>query len=209
MLKLERLVVGRLFGANCFILSNTDTGEAILVDPGAEGEYIVSRLEKDGLVPAAIWLTHGHYDHIGAVAAVREAFDVPVAAAAAERELLADPVWNLSAGYGPDITLEADIQVRDGDILRAAGLEAKVISVPGHTPGGICFYLEAQGILFSGDSLFAGSVGRTDFPGGSHEQLIRGLKEKVLTLPDKTRVFPGHGPETTIKEEKQDNPYLR
>ena len=156
----------------------------------------------------AILLTHGHFDHIGAANEVREHYGIKIYASCDEEKLLASPARNLSNAYGMSLKVTADVLHNDGDILELAGLKIKAIHTPGHTAGGTCYYFPYQNVVFSGDTLFCTSVGRTDFPKGSAAQIIRSIKEKLLPLPDETTVYTGHNDITTIGAERMYNPYL-
>lgn len=195
-------------GANCYLYACMESKKAALIDPGAGGKQIQQWVLEKGLKVDYILLTHGHVDHIGAVDELRDLLgDVSVGIHAGDAEMLTDAKKNLSSYLGSPVVLQkADFLFQDGQELAIGKQLLKVISTPGHSPGGVCF-LSPEG-LFSGDTLFAGSIGRTDFPGGSFDQLLQGVKEKLLLLPDDTRVFPGHGEDTTIGEEKRDNPFL-
>ena len=168
----------------------------------------VLKLEQEKIHLEAILLTHGHGDHIGAVDALRDAMGAKLWIHAADAPMLSEAKKNLSVFMGFSIeTRPADHFLTDGQMLSVAGISLQVFHTPGHTPGGVCFYLE--NILFSGDSLFAESVGRCDFPGASSAQLIAALQEKIMCLPDETKVYPGHGPATSIGWERLYNPYLQ
>lgn len=203
---LDGFAVGPI-AANCYIIGCDETREAAVVDPGAEGWRILRRLEQLDLKCKYIILTHGHIDHIGAVGEVHEGTGAEVLIHAADAEMLTSPGKNLSFFMGTNFTFKAaDRLLKDGDIITVGKQEIEVIHTPGHTPGGIC--LKVGDNIFSGDTLFAGSVGRSDFPGGSHTQLITSIKTRLLCYPPETRVFPGHGPATTIGEEMRFNPFL-
>lgn len=184
------------YKVNCYIVSAESGAEAAVIDPGDEAEAILEVIRARGLRVTAILLTHAHWDHVGAVADVAEATGAPVYLHQAELGALEE--W--SPRPVPGVRL-----VADGDRIEAGGLTFEAWHTPGHTPGGVCYRL--GGRLFSGDTLFAGSVGRTDFPGGSAEDLARSLR-RLLTLPDETAVHPGHGPATTIGRERLTNPFL-
>lgn len=204
---IEGRAMGAL-GANCYLYACMESKRAAIIDPGAEGKRIYRWVLEKGLKVDYILLTHGHVDHIGAVDELRELLgDVSVGIHEGDAEMLTNGRQNLSSYMGSELVLKkADFHLQDGQELTIGKQILKVIATPGHSPGGVCF-LSSEG-LFSGDTLFAGSIGRTDFPGGSLEQLLDGAKKKLLVLPENTRVFPGHGEATTIGEEKQSNPYL-
>lgn len=216
-IKIGRMVMS-VCQTNCYFLYREGEKEAIVVDPADRGADIYSALVKNGFRVAGILLTHGHFDHIWGLDALRDAANaaaecdglepVKVYAHEAERELLRSAEKNVSAQAGRPYTTYADCYVKDADEISLAGMQCKVIATPGHTAGGCCYYFEEAGILVSGDTLFAESVGRTDFPTGSMSTLVRSIREKLFVLPDDTRVFPGHGERTTIGHEKEYNPFL-
>ncbi len=190
--------------ANCYILAKAPSAEAIIIDPGADYPKIKSALDEDNLKAQVIINTHGHIDHIGA----NHEFGVPVWIHRLDADLLMSPVKNgslifLQAAYKSP---PASRLLEDGEEIAVAGITLKVIHTPGHTPGGIC--LKVDDILFTGDTLFAGSVGRTDLPGGSQQKLVNSIKEKLLVFDDNTVIYPGHGPSSTIGDEKRTNPFL-
>lgn len=203
---IERIPVGNL-EANCYIVGCEETKKAAVIDPGDEGERILERLHKLGLEAVAILLTHGHVDHIGAVEQLKKATGTPVMIHTQDGEMLTNPSRNLSAWMGAQIKFDpADRLLEEGDRLNIGNLTLEVIHTPGHTPGGLCFKVGQE--LFTGDTLFAQSVGRSDFPGGNHSTLIEGIKSKLLILDESLKVYPGHGATTTIGQEKRHNPYL-
>jgi glyoxylase-like metal-dependent hydrolase (beta-lactamase superfamily II) len=202
------LAVGAM-DSNCYIIGCAETKEGIVVDPGAEAKRILKNVDSLGLKIKAIVLTHGHVDHIGALAEVQEATGAEVWIHAEDASQLTDASKNLSIYVGSKISVkQADRLLQDGDILKVGNQEVEVIHTPGHTRGGISLKCEPD-ILITGDTLFAGSVGRSDFPGGSHTQLIASIKNKLLKFPPETKVYPGHGPASTLEEEKRYNPFLR
>ena len=200
-MQIERFIVG-MVGTNCYVVSNEETSECFLVDPGAYSD------KEHELKPQAILLTHGHFDHIMGLDGVLREFPIPVYAQEEEEILLKDASYNASVSYGPAYTFSGASYIKDGQILELAGMTIRAIHTPGHTIGGCCYYIESEHVLFSGDTLFHDSVGRTDFPTGSQSQLVRSIREKLLGLPEETVVCPGHMSETTIGHEKKYNPFL-
>jgi len=209
MLKIYPMPLGGA-QANCYIVSVKD--QALIIDPGDEAQKIITYLETKGLVPIAILLTHGHFDHIGALEEVQGKYKIPVYIHQEEKEYLTNPDYNLSwkAGRVPIeikdlapfnfITTDGSIELLEQEI--------DVRHVPGHSLGSIAFYFKADDVVFAGDALFKGSIGRTDLIGGNHEQLINSVETKLFTLPDSTIVYSGHGPATTINDEKRTNPFF-
>lgn len=187
---------------NCYICMNKDTKEGFIVDPGDDELKIsvnVSRLE---MIPKAILLTHGHFDHIGAVNQLKERYNIPVIVGAKEEKVLTDSRMNLSSMFGEPVKVNGDKFLEDGENFQVAGFDIQYVLTPGHTPGSGCFYIEEEQILFSGDTLFQASRGRTDFPGGSESDIIKSIKNKLLVLPGETEVYPGHMNITNIDSEK-------
>ena len=194
---------------NVYFVINDETKETVLFDPAYAGERIIKYLNDNGLTLKAIFLTHGHFDHITAVSSVVEALKVPVYAAGTEERLLSDGQLNESLdSYGYSVTVKPDHYLNDGDETDVAGMKIKMIETPGHTEGSCCYYLEEQKALISGDTLFAGSVGRTDLPTGSMRQLLDSIESKLMALPDDVDVYPGHGEFTTIGYERKWNPFF-
>lgn len=187
---------------NCYICMNKDTKEGFIVDPGDDELKIsvnVSRLE---MIPKAILLTHGHFDHIGAVNQLKERYNIPVIVGAKEEKVLTDSRMNLSSMFGEPVKVNGDKFLEDCEDFQVAGFDIQYILTPGHTPGSGCFYIEEEQVLFSGDTLFQASRGRTDFPGGSESDIIKSIKNKLLVLPGETEVYPGHMNITNIDSEK-------
>ena len=195
------------FAANCYLIACSETKEGIVIDPGAEAKQILKMVEDAAVTVKYIVNTHGHFDHVGANAEVRQATGAPILINEADREMSSKPPASLSVFVGKLQFVEPDRFIREGDKLTVGNQQVDVIATPGHTKGSVS--LLADGKLFTGDTLFSGSVGRTDLPGGSHGELIYSIKEKLLIFPGETIVYPGHGPETTIADEKKYNPFLR
>ncbi|MHC4617005.1 MAG: MBL fold metallo-hydrolase [Planctomycetota bacterium] len=209
-MKTDRLILGA-FETNCYIVRKSDTaGDCLVIDSGLEAGELIDFLQKHMLNPVGVVLTHGHIDHTGGLVALRRKFpEMKVSIHKLDAEMLTGGEDNLSALAGCFFTTEpADLLLEEGTAVELAGIEMQVLHTPGHTPGGASLYAQDEGIIFVGDTLFAGSVGRTDFPGGSMTQLVAGIREKLLTLPDRTIVYPGHGPATTVAQEKKHNPFL-
>ena len=206
-IRVEQNVVGPV-QTNCYFAINEDTKETLIVDPGASAKKLAEILEKEELKPVAILLTHGHFDHAGGAAELSEHFQIPVYAEEHEKETLENPGLNLSGWEGRECLYHADNFLKDEQEIDLAGFHIRVLHTPGHTVGGCCYYLPYQNVLFSGDTLFAQSIGRTDFSKGSASQLIRGIKEKLMILPEETNVYAGHDEITTIGTERMYNPYL-
>lgn len=204
---IKSFVVGPI-GVNCYVVSDADSGQGIIIDPGGNAEEILAYVRAEKIAVQAIINTHGHGDHIGANDAVRKATGAPLLLHAADQYMLTDARANLSAFMGYQaLSGPPDRLLAEGDEIAFEGGSFRVVHTPGHSPGGIC--LIGEGVVFSGDTLFAESIGRCDFPGGSEIELVRSVREKLLPLPDETRVYPGHGPETTIGWERRYNPYLQ
>jgi len=206
-MKIEQYCVGQV-GTNCYFAVNEDTKELLVIDPGDSAQMLAGKIRQKGLKPAAVLLTHGHFDHAMAAQELAELFDVKIYAHEAEKNTLEQPGLNVSAMIGRRDSYHADVYVKDKEVLDLAGMEILVLHTPGHTEGGCCYYLEKERVLFSGDTLFCQSVGRTDLPGGSMKKIVRSIKEKLLVLPEEVRVYPGHMDLTTIGMERAQNPFL-
>ena len=200
--------VGQL-EVNCYVLWDKATLDAFVIDPGADHADILDAVKGRGLRVKYVVNTHGHFDHVGADKNITEALGAKLAIHESDAPLLADAhdhgaMWGIKTDKQP----EADIYIKDGDELNSGGLSLKVIHTPGHTVGGVCLYEKNDGLLFTGDTLFAGSIGRTDFPGGSLAEIMSSINDKLLPLGDDVKVYPGHGPASTIGRERRTNPYL-
>lgn len=205
-------VISVPFDENTYVAYFPGQHDCLIVDPGMQPDKIFAAVDEHELTPAAILLTHGHADHIAGNGAMKERWpDCPLIIGEGDADKLTDPVGNLSAGFGIDlISPEADQTVSEGEVLDLAGFKLRVLDTPGHSTGHVVFVAEELDTpqVFGGDVLFAGSVGRTDFPGCSFEVLKKSIDEKLFTLPDDTIVLPGHGPSTTVGREKASNPFV-
>ncbi|MBN1360528.1 MAG: MBL fold metallo-hydrolase [Sedimentisphaerales bacterium] len=209
-MKIDRLILGD-FQTNCYVVrADEATTDCLIVDTGLDRERLPAFLRENILNPTTVVLTHGHADHIAGLTVLRQQYpELKVYIHRLDAGLLADAEANLSTLAGAPLEVApADVLLEDGDTVREAGITLKVLHTPGHTPGGICLYAESEGLVFSGDTLFAEGIGRTDFPGGDTDQLLRSIRSRLLTLPDTTSVYPGHAMRTTIAHEKTHNPFL-
>lgn len=207
-LRVEQYTVGPVM-TNCYFAVNEETKEMFVVDPGDAAEALAAKIKEQGLTPAAVLLTHGHFDHAAAAGDIAEAFGIPVYAHEREKKTLETPEINLCGMIGETgAVYHADIYVKDGDCLDLAGFSVQVIHTPGHTKGGCCYYIEKEQALFAGDTLFFESIGRTDFPEGSALELLQSIQEKLMPLAGQTKVYTGHNDTTTIGWERQYNPFL-
>lgn len=197
-----------MFAENCYIVADRDAGEAVLVDPGEEAALFLARLQAEQLTLRAIWLTHAHLDHVAGIGAVKAQLDVPVWLHPADRPLYdrAPDQARMFTGTAMAPLPEPDHDLVPGEPLHVGNCAFDVRFAPGHSPGSVVFV--AEGLALVGDVLFAGSVGRVDLPGGNGPTLVRSIRSQLLTLPDETVVYPGHGPETTIGRERATNPFL-
>ncbi|HQL86145.1 MAG: putative metallo-hydrolase [Lentisphaerae bacterium ADurb.Bin082] len=203
MTKFYSLTVG-LLSVNCYLAWSEDSGDAYIIDPGSEAAGVASAIAVRKLIPRGILLTHGHVDHIGAVPELAQQFKIPVWIHPADRGLYGSP----DNAINPWIPAVKGLPPSVDTLPAAAGIDMKVIHTPGHTPGGVCYYFPTSGVLLSGDTLFRGTIGRTDFPGGNYDTLISSIKNNLLTLPDETKVCAGHEQSTTIARERS-NPLFR
>ncbi len=206
--KIKTLQVGPL-EVNCYILWDSEMLEAFIIDPGGDASLIKKEADALGLRVMYIVNTHGHFDHVGADGELRKHYSVPLAIHKADVTLLKNAsdhaaIFGVKAERQPS----PDIFLTNNALLEAGSITLKVLHTPGHTPGGVCLYDEADSLVFSGDTLFSGSVGRTDLEGGSGEELMNSIKHRLLCLDDSVRVFPGHGSTTTIGAEREHNPFL-
>jgi hydroxyacylglutathione hydrolase len=205
---LKTLVVGPL-EVNCYLIGDDDGGPMGIVDPGGDADRILAAVKKLGRPVACIVNTHGHFDHVGAVETLMHTLGADYLIHSLEREVLRDMADHMEffglAGRQPPVPTRF---IRDSETIPLGRLSVRVIHTPGHSPGGICLYSGETGRLISGDTLFRESVGRTDLPGGDMDALLASITEKILVLPEHTRVYPGHGPETTIGHERKTNPFL-
>lgn len=209
-MKIRSFVLGD-FETNSYVLTaDEDSKDCLIIDTGLDEGPLLAYLAESGLRPEAVIFTHGHIDHIKGANGLRENYpEIKVAIYADDAKAFSSPVKNLSMLAEVPVTFEpADIVIEAEGAVEFAGIRLEVFHTPGHTAGGICLYSREDGVVFVGDTLFAGSIGRTDFPGGSFEQLIDSIKSRLLVLPDETKVFTGHGPATTIGTEKRTNQYL-
>lgn len=216
-IKIGRMVLS-VCQTNCYFLYREGEKECIVIDPADRGANIYNALRKNNFEVKAILLTHGHFDHIWGVTALKDAVNaaaecdgldpIKVYASEDERDMLRNARLNVSEQAGRACVVSADVYLKDGQEITAAGVTCKAIATPGHTAGGMCYYVEEAGILIAGDTLFQESVGRTDLPTGSMGTLVRSIKDKLFILPDETKVYPGHGDSTTIGHEKKYNAFL-
>lgn len=207
LMKIEKWVLGEL-ATNCYVVKNEEKKELVIIDPATCPQMLFEHLREDGYQPKAILLTHGHFDHVMGIEGLVKEFQIPVRLIKEETEVLADASLNLSSVFGSPYTYTKGEPLEELEVLEYAGISFQVIHTPGHTKGGACYYVAEEETLFSGDTLFCQSVGRTDFPTGSMSTLVRSIKERLFVLPPQTKVYPGHGDATTIEEERYGNPYV-
>ena len=206
------IIVSNPFQENTYIAHCEGSSDCLVVDPGLEPEKILDYLHTQRLTPAAILITHGHIDHIAGNAALKQRWPgCPLVIGAVDASKLTDAQKNLSGVFGlPLVSPPADVTLKDGDTYQAAGMELKVLAVPGHSTGHVVYFLQeaTPPLAFVGDVIFAGSVGRTDFPDGDFDQLAHGIHDKLFTLPSVTLLYSGHGPVTTVGQERMSNPFV-
>jgi hydroxyacylglutathione hydrolase len=205
-------VLSHPFEQNTYVARLRGRTDCVIVDPGLEPAKIIRHLDEQGLTPAAVLNTHGHSDHIAGNAAIKDRWpNCPLVIGADDEAKLTDPWLNLSASFGVSlVSPTADVPVRDGDTFEAGGFDWQIRAIPGHSAGHVVYLWEGQDppVVFVGDVIFAGSIGRTDFPDGDHRALVLGIRSKLFTLPDETILLPGHGRATTVGEEKRGNPFV-
>lgn len=206
-MKIVRIPAG-IYAANCYIIYSEATRDGIVVDPGGDVDDILATIKENQLQIKSIVLTHGHADHIGGIVELKSSLSIPVMVHEDDKELLVDGNKNLSSIMAMGaIEIEPDVLLKDGDIIEFRNEKAEIIHTPGHTRGGICIKIGDN--IITGDTLFAGSIGRTDLLGGDYDTIIQSIKEKLMIYPDEIKIFPGHGAPSTIGKERVSNPFLR
>jgi len=193
--------------ANCYILGDEKTKKAVIIDPGGDAQLILDVLDKNDLHAELIILTHGHPDHIGALQEIKDKTQAKTALHQSDEAILSGVRNRLQSQFEIKSIPSVDMKLKGGEVLKVGEISLEIIHTPGHTPGGIC--IKVNDMIFTGDTLFAGSIGRTDFPGGSYEQIMDSINSKLLTQNDDTVIYPGHGDKSTIKREKATNPFLQ
>ena len=197
-----------LLRTNCYLVADEESRDAFLIDPADQADELAHLIENEDVKLKGILITHGHFDHVYAVTELAARYHVPIYCGEQEAELLANPILNESAAFRREVSVVADRLLKDGQKLQLGKTEFTVIATPGHTVGGVCYYAEKEQVLFSGDTLFFESVGRSDFHTGNERILMQSIKERLYVLPDAVNVYPGHGPKTNIGYEKENNPYV-
>ena len=206
-MKIETIVVGPV-QTNCYIVSDEASKQAILIDPGEGAQRLIQFISKNELTLTVILLTHGHFDHIMAAKQVASEFGTPIYCSEAEEKLANDMNLNCSMMFGQPAQVVVDLTLKDDQVLNLLGSKVKVIATPGHTSGSVCYYFEHENVIFTGDTLFFESIGRTDFPTGNGRELMTSIQNKLFLLPKDTIVYSGHGCETSIGHEINNNPYV-
>ena len=206
-LRIGRMVMGSV-GTNCYFVYDSENKKALVFDAPCDGEGIYRRLNDKCIEVAALLLTHGHFDHILGANELRKAASIKIYACEDEQDVCEDTHNNCTDQIGRLYTVKCNRYIKDGEEIEIEGIRCRLIETPGHTKGSCCYYFEDAGFLISGDTLFCGSIGRSDLPTGSEATLIRSIKEKLMCLPDDVKVYPGHGDETTIEYERRYNPFL-
>lgn len=205
---IEIMPLGQLM-TNCYIISNHETKEAVIIDPADESDKIEAYIGESGLSVRGILLTHGHFDHINAAFQLRNAYHTKIYAYEEEREVLENAEFNCSLTLGGrEVALAADVFLKDKDVISLAGLHIQVLHTPGHTKGSVCYYIRNHNVVVSGDTLFLESIGRTDMPTGNAHKLLESIRDSLLGIEDSVLVLPGHGDRTTIGYERKNNPFL-
>lgn len=202
----EGIVLG-MVSTDTWLLKHKETGEMLIIDPADRADIIARQVKKMEGIPKGVLLTHGHFDHMMAAEDLRNQYQIPIYALEGEKGLLSNARTNLSESWAKACTLEADYWLKDNERIHAAGFDIQVLHTPGHTSGSCCYYIKEEELLFSGDTLFAGSVGRTDFQTSNPHQMKTSLQRLLTQLPGETVVCPGHGEQTTIAYEKRYNPF--
>lgn len=206
-MKIEKFVVGAVM-TNCYVVYDEKRKDAVIIDPGAEARKIADFIRKEELLVRAVLLTHGHFDHMLAARELCQEFSVQLYCLDTEKELMMDPEMNAGRMFHFECSVIPDRTFTNMECLSFGNLSCIILATPGHTRGGACFYFSREGVLFSGDTLFFESIGRTDMPTGNARLLIQSIRERLMTLPPETHIYPGHGVETTIGYEKNNNPYI-
>lgn len=206
-IKIEQFVVGPV-ETNCYFVVNIKTNQLLIIDPGACATQLKQKIEQMSLKPEAILLTHGHFDHATDAKPLADEYGIKIYVHEDDKETLENPELNVSGMIGRPQIYTADEYLTDRQELDLAGFHIIVLHTPGHTQGGCCYYFPYENLVFTGDSLFCGSIGRTDFKKGSMSDLVRSVKEKLMVLPEQTVVYPGHNETSTIEDERMYNPYL-
>ena len=207
-MKIERFVLGKV-QTNCYLIQNEETKEVLIVDPAVCPDYLLGHIKSKGMIPTAILLTHGHFDHIMGIDGWLAEYAIPVYLFEKEKEIIENPQSNLSGMVGESYAFSGATYTKEGENLQLAGFEIEVIHTPGHTIGSCSYYFKKEKIVVTGDTLFCREVGRSDLPTGNGAVLEKSIREKLYILPDETVVYPGHDDESSIGYEKTHNPYVR